>query len=381
MKGDETVSVQSLLKRLVLVVLGLLVLVAAGAYVQGSAEVATVPLAASQEDASQVDASQEDASQEDASQEDASHEDVAPPPQPAGEDVADPGAVVAAFYAWYLDYDGNVLADRAYHAAPEVSADLAQDVDALLASFDKGGYDPFLCAQDVPGEVVASSMTVSSDSATALMRTDLAGHTFAVELGKGEAGWQFTGVDCGFGAAPQDTGPDDTGPEDAASPAAPAQGAPREVVADWPVYVDDAYHFMVQVPEGWIYEEVPIHAPNKPPAGNMERLVLFEPDGWDEDFIAFQFEVYAMDDETFARELPPATDTEEIVRDDGLVYTKLTHEFGEFRMIQYLFRSPTNPEVRVIFSDYLTGWPDRLAGNEAVAASFAPLLDSFGFTE
>lgn len=357
MKGDETVFKKSLFKRLMLVVLGWWVLITVGACTQGPSEAATVPPAPTTAPA-------------------LPQEDVAPPPHPEGEEAADPGAVVDAFYTWYLDYGGNVLVDKAYHNAPEVSLALAQDVDALLASFDKGGYDPFLCAQDLPSEVVVSSLTVSGDRATALMRTNLAGHTFAVELGKGEAGWQLTGVDCGYGS-----GSKDVGPEEAVSSDDPAQGGPREVVADWPVYVDDDYHFMVQVPAGWAYEDVPIHAPNRPPAGNMERLVLFKPEGWDEDFIAFQFEVYEMDDETFARELPPATDTQEIVRDDGLVYTKLIHEFGEFRMVQYLFRSPTNPEVRVIFSDYLTGWPDRLEGNEAVAASFAPMLDSFGFAE
>jgi hypothetical protein len=92
-------------------------------------------------------------------------------------------------------------------------------------------------------------------------------------------------------------------------------------------------------------------------------------------------EVYEMDDEVFAMALPPATSEEKLVRDDGLVYTKLNHEFGEFTMRQYLFSSLVNPDIRVVFTDYLTGWPDRLEGNEGVAAVYEPMLQSFGFTE
>jgi hypothetical protein len=155
---------------------------------------------------------------------------------------------------------------------------------------------------------------------------------------------------------------------------------PGEAVPGWPVYVDDVYGYTVQYPEGWTYEEVDLDAPDKPPAGNMARLIFFAPAGWDEDFIALQMEVYDMDEVTFRLELPPATSEEVITRDDGLTYTKLVHDYGQVTMYQYLFRSSSDPDVRVIFTDYVSGWPDRLEGNEAVAEVFTPVLASFGFT-
>jgi hypothetical protein len=73
------------------------------------------------------------------------------PPEP---EAKTPEQVVAAFYDWYLIYTehvGNPLVDKAYHDSPDLSPDLVAEVDALLASFEGGGYDPFLCAQDRPG--------------------------------------------------------------------------------------------------------------------------------------------------------------------------------------------------------------------------------------
>jgi hypothetical protein len=61
-----------------------------------------------------------------------------------------PETVVKRFYQWYLDYPGNVLVDRAYHGREEIAPELVQKVDAILDSFNGGGYDPFLCAQDIP---------------------------------------------------------------------------------------------------------------------------------------------------------------------------------------------------------------------------------------
>jgi hypothetical protein len=69
------------------------------------------------------------------------------------EPVLDPADLTSAFYEWYLAYTqtGNPLVDKAYHDSPYLSPALVAEVDAILASFEGGGYDPFLCAQDIPG--------------------------------------------------------------------------------------------------------------------------------------------------------------------------------------------------------------------------------------
>jgi len=63
-----------------------------------------------------------------------------------------PQAVVESFYRWYLGYPGNPLASRAYQSREELSAELVGEVDATLDGFQLGSGDPFLCAQDVPGD-------------------------------------------------------------------------------------------------------------------------------------------------------------------------------------------------------------------------------------
>jgi hypothetical protein len=42
-------------------------------------------------------------------------------------------------------------------------------VDEIIASFDKGGYDPFLCAQDIPGGFTIEKAVVSGDQASVVM--------------------------------------------------------------------------------------------------------------------------------------------------------------------------------------------------------------------
>ncbi|MGC9350250.1 MAG: hypothetical protein ACP5JG_19065 [Anaerolineae bacterium] len=311
--------------------------------------------------------------------------DVAPPPASGpsqGDVVGDPADVVAEFYTWYLGYQGNVQAEKAYHGHLLISPVFSKTVDERLASFDKGGYDLFICAQDRLNEVWLGTTTISGDTAEVEVTSALEGHSFTVELVATESGWQINEVDCGFEADDAAVEPAPVGePAQETAPQTGSDGAPREGVPGWPVFVDETYHFMVQYPEGWSYEDVDLDDPNKPPAGNMERLVFFAPENWEEPFIAWQLEVYDMDDETFAMEFPPASSDEEVVRDDGLTYKKLIHDFGQATMYQYLFTDPSNPNVRVIFTDYVSGWSDRLEGNEEVVAQFAPMLQSFGFTE
>ena len=42
-------------------------------------------------------------------------------------------------------------------------------MDEIIASLDKGGYDPFLCAQDIPGEFAIEKAVVSGDQASVVV--------------------------------------------------------------------------------------------------------------------------------------------------------------------------------------------------------------------
>lgn len=64
-----------------------------------------------------------------------------------------PGETVLEFYENWVRYEGNPLVDRIYRDHPTVSTDYSEKVDQILASSNKGGYDPILCAQDKPESI------------------------------------------------------------------------------------------------------------------------------------------------------------------------------------------------------------------------------------
>lgn len=124
--------------------------------------------------------------------------------QGSGEEEPAPEKVLAeaaaeAFYEWYADYPGNPLVDRAYQTSDLLTEGLVEKVDQILASFEKGGYDPFLCAQDVPSSFIVGEATVDGDRASLVVHTSFEGHAFTVELQKLEGRWLLSDVICGVG--------------------------------------------------------------------------------------------------------------------------------------------------------------------------------------
>jgi hypothetical protein len=115
-----------------------------------------------------------------------------------------PDATVQAFYDWYLAYIGNradgkmrnPLADGAYRSSEFLAASLIARVDEAMSSLDKGGYDPFLCAQDIPESVTAEPATGSGEEARVDVRTSFEGHVFTVTLEHTEDGWLISDIAC-----------------------------------------------------------------------------------------------------------------------------------------------------------------------------------------
>lgn len=115
----------------------------------------------------------------------------------AGE-PADPEAALRAFYDWYLEYaqsSGNPLVDRAYAESDYLTDSFVTNVDEILDSFERGGYDPILCAQDVPESVSISAVEVESDSATAQVSTSF-GNSFQVQLARFDGVWLISDIIC-----------------------------------------------------------------------------------------------------------------------------------------------------------------------------------------
>jgi hypothetical protein len=131
----------------------------------------------------------------------------APTPAQAVEDppeAATPEEVVAAFYDWYLGYSGpadeppqrSPLADKAYHDSVYLAPAFVEQVDATIASFDQGGYDPILCAQDIPRDLAVESVAVEGDEATATMRSEMLGYGFSVKLEQIDGQWLIVDTEC-----------------------------------------------------------------------------------------------------------------------------------------------------------------------------------------
>ena len=85
---------------------------------------------------------------------------------PTKEPSLSPQEVVTKFYRWYIGYPGNPLVDKEYRASPYLAKSFIQEVDETLASFDRGGGDPFLLAQDIPEQFTVDEANVSGNRAS-----------------------------------------------------------------------------------------------------------------------------------------------------------------------------------------------------------------------
>jgi len=111
----------------------------------------------------------------------------------------DPTEVTHQFYRWYLGYPGNPLADKAYRASPYLAESMIQEVDETLASFEVGGADPFLLAQDIPERFTVEPASVGDDRATVLVyfyfwSGDETPAVREVTLAKRDGEWKIIGV-------------------------------------------------------------------------------------------------------------------------------------------------------------------------------------------
>jgi len=108
---------------------------------------------------------------------------------------------VEDFYSWYLGYPGNVVADGAHRSSEYLTAAFVEQVDELVASFTQGGYDPFLCAQDIPGDLIVDETVVSGEQASVVIHevwnagTDFEMvHDVVVELQRIGGAWKIADI-------------------------------------------------------------------------------------------------------------------------------------------------------------------------------------------
>lgn len=114
--------------------------------------------------------------------------------------VQTPEEVVTAFYDSYLGAidlaEGHSpLAERSYRSSEFLSDDFVAEVDNLLDSFERGGYDPFLLAQDVPAEIEVGEAVISGGSVQVPVQTSFEGHALSVTLDQVDGAWKIVDID------------------------------------------------------------------------------------------------------------------------------------------------------------------------------------------
>lgn len=122
-----------------------------------------------------------------------------------GKVASQPEEVAQAFYAWYLDAFGDPaagtfhspLSNKMYQGSPYLTPSFVGHVDELLAGFEgQSGYDPFLCAQDIPQEVTPTGTFWHGEQASVVVRTSFPDHFITLDLQKMENEWKIGNITC-----------------------------------------------------------------------------------------------------------------------------------------------------------------------------------------
>jgi hypothetical protein len=284
-------------------------------------------------------------------------------PMPEGPIPTTPEGAASGFYDWYLWYArevGNPLVDGVYRSSEYLTPDLIQKVDEILASFDRGGYDPFLCAQDIPDSIILQETDLSGDRASLVVETSFEGHFFTLELREKDGRWAISDVICQQRLV-----------SEGQPTAAPLEQEPATEArfADWQAFQDDEYGFLVQYPPDWVVQETHIGDP----AGDVpiKRVLGFSPQDWQGRLTPVSVEVGVSDLEEMG--MWPVSDADRASAETINGVTVLVGE-GLYGEVFTVFEHPTDHELRVAVRDQ-TGGEDGLRG------IVDGMLSSFRFTE
>jgi hypothetical protein len=114
---------------------------------------------------------------------------------------AGPREALQAFYDSWISYAGNPLEGRVYANAGRATPDFIRRTDAAIASFKgAGGYDPILCAQDVPESVEVLPLASPADEGKAELsvRETFGGKAreIRVAMVAADGGWKVDSIRC-----------------------------------------------------------------------------------------------------------------------------------------------------------------------------------------
>jgi hypothetical protein len=142
-------------------------------------------------------------------------------------------------------------------------------------------------------------------------------------------------------------------------------------------------------------QSLPIQGPGTPDDWPMVQNVMLFPAAWADRFeqsrppapdappsypAAF-VEVIAGPEAQLRRVYPEPTRSERVDDKGYTLTTEVEQVNEEIRLIRYVIQHPGNPELWIVISDTISGFSDRVAGNEEVAAMVLPIVESFRFTK
>lgn len=114
-----------------------------------------------------------------------------------------PSQVVQNFYTEWISYSGepptrNPITDRIYQTSGYVTDSLVKQLDETIESFEGGGYDPVLCAQDRPESFSVQPAVVKGETAEVTVREDFYGEIKDVktELVLQDNSWKIDKIIC-----------------------------------------------------------------------------------------------------------------------------------------------------------------------------------------
>ncbi len=295
-----------------------------------------------------------------------------------------PEQVVEQFYTWYVGYIGergsdqmrNPLVDKAYHSSPHLTARLIQEIDEIIASFDKGGYDPFLCAQDIPTTITVETMDVTDNLARVAVHTDFPGHLLHLDLVRDQGIWKINRINrAGSPALGDDAG-----------------GAVNK--ADWQIFHDAEYGVQMQYPADWITHEVELRFPEID--APTVRVVQFLPQGWAEQMnldgppdptappvvapLGLEISTGTLEEYRQKYGQPAISESVEL-NDYGYAVTREQDVLSDNHLIRYVIPHPTNAQLQVTLVNQFTGFPERAADNAEISTALQQIIQTIAFTK
>jgi hypothetical protein len=298
-----------------------------------------------------------------------------------------PEEVVKTFYTWYIEgwYSQNpehMLPD-AYKQTGYLTDELTQKIDQAREEMRQSGpgYDPILYAQDVPQHVRVEQVDVQGGQATVLISSSFPGHFLEITLQQANDTWVIAGIQ--RSASPSEGSA--TIPPSQAESASDAESAStpapynESTFANWQIYRNDTFGVQVAYPPDWMYEEVTAD-PSAPPIGapDVKMIVYFYPQEWG---LTTPFNLELTEgswEEYRASHIEP--NRSEMVELNGYPATfELEQVTDEITILRYLIENPTDKEWRATFIDYVSGFPERVQGNEAYVELFRQMMQTFEF--